>query len=164
MEKIDNLFSPPKTEFFTRTKVELINNAIPSCLLITKDILISVSTELQTNPATYFDRLPSITALDNGPEAGTMEVIYTLNSIPFNQCIMLKVVLPRANPEIESVASIWKSANWLEREAFDMYGIKFLNHPDLRRILMPADWEGFPLRKDYREQETYRDIKLAPES
>ncbi len=116
---------------------------------------------LYQNPDLYFDSLSCLTALDNGKEAGTMEVIYNLYSIPFNHHLMLKVVLPRENPEIESVVSIWRTANWHEREAFDMYGIQFKNHPDLRRILMPADWEGFPLRKDYQQQETYRDIKVA---
>ena len=93
-----------------------------------------------------------------------MEVVYSLYSIPFDQSLALKVVLNRQSPEVETISSIWKSANWLEREIFDMYGIQFKNHPDLRRILMPADWEGFPLRKDYQEQETYRNIKLAPET
>jgi len=140
------------------------DNSNPAALLIDRSDLTKACRQLWNNPDLYFDQLSCITGLDNGPEPGTMEVIYTLYSIPFNQSIMLKVVLPRESPEVESVASIWKSANWLEREVFDMYGIKFLNHPDLRRILMPADWDGFPLRKDYKEQETYRNINLAPES
>lgn len=141
-----------------------IENSNPSCLLIASQDLIPVGKVLLEDPSTYFDQLTCITGLDNGPEAGTMEVIYTLNSIPFNHSLLLKVVLPRDNPVVESVSSIWKSAEWLEREVFDMYGIQFSNHPDLRRILMPADWEGFPLRKDFKEPETYRGIKLAPES
>jgi NADH-quinone oxidoreductase subunit C len=141
-----------------------MEGCIPSCVKIQLDWISKICLELRSNPTTYFDQLTCITGLDNGPEAKTMEVIYTLNSIPFNHSILLKVILPRENPVIESVSSIWKSAEWLEREVFDMYGIRFTNHPDLRRILMPADWEGFPLRKDYQEQETYRNIKLAPES
>ena len=148
---------------FSNSNLLQANSCIPFGIQVPAGLLISISTELHTNPSTYFDQLSCITGLDNGPEAGTMEVIYTLNSIPFGQSIMLKVVLTRENPEIESVASIWKSAEWLEREIFDLYGIKFLRHSDLRRILMPTDWEGFPMRKDYKEQETYRNIKLAPE-
>jgi NADH-quinone oxidoreductase subunit C len=115
---------------------------------------------LYTDPTTYFDMLSCVTGLDNGAEAATMEVAYNLYSIPFNHHLMIKVVLPRDKPEIESVSSIWKTANWHEREIFDMYGIHFKNHPDLRRILMPADWEGHPLKKDYKQQEYYRDIKV----
>ena len=88
-------------------------------------------------------------------------MIYHLYSIPFNRSLALRVVLPRDNPEVESLAGIWKSANWLEREVFDMYGVRFRGHPDLRRILMPADWEGFPLRKDYQHQETYHGVTVT---
>jgi NADH-quinone oxidoreductase subunit C len=98
--------------------------------------------------------------VDNGVESGTMEVIYHLYSIPFNQSLALKVILSRENPELESVTSVWKTANWLEREVYDMFGITFHNHPDLRRILMPADWKGYPLRKDYKHEEYYRGIKI----
>jgi NADH-quinone oxidoreductase subunit C len=104
--------------------------------------------------------LSCVTGIDNGPEAGTMEVIYNLYSIPFNRSLMLKVILPRDQAEMESVCGVWKGANWLEREVYDMFGIHFKNHPDLRRILMPADWEGYPLRKDYQHQELYRDIQV----
>jgi NADH-quinone oxidoreductase subunit C len=89
-----------------------------------------------------------------------MEVIYNLYSIPFNVSLALRVTLPREKPEVETLCKVWKSANWLERETYDMLGITFLNHPDLRRILMPADWEGFPLRKDYQESERYREVKI----
>ena len=112
------------------------------------------------NPSTYFDMLSCITGVDNGAEAATMEVVYNLYSIPFNHHLMIKVILQREKPEVDSVSHIWKTANWHEREIFDMYGIHFKNHPDLRRILMPADWDGFPLRKDYKHQEYYRDIKV----
>jgi NADH-quinone oxidoreductase subunit C len=132
----------------------------PKTLKISGGDLLNVCRALYHDPATYFDMLSCLTGLDNGPDAATMEVIYNLYSIPFNHHVALRVVIPRDKPEIESVASVWKTAEWHEREAFDMYGIIFKNHPDLRRILMPADWEGFPLRKDYKHQEYYRDIKV----
>jgi NADH-quinone oxidoreductase subunit C len=119
-----------------------------------------VMTALYGNPETYFDMLSCVTGVDNGVEAATMEVVYNLYSIPFNHHLTIKVVLQRDKPEVTSVSDIWKTANWHEREIFDMYGIYFANHPDLRRILMPADWEGHPLRKDYKHQEYYRDIKV----
>ena len=145
-------------EEVTSERIEWIENTNPPTIQLKKDNILLICTQLWSNSQTYFDHLSCITGLDNGPETGTMEVFYTLYSIPFNQSLMLKVELPRENPEIESVASIWQSANWLEREIFDLYGIHFTNHPDLRRILMPGDWEGFPLRKDYQEPETYRGI------
>ena len=77
--------------------------------------------------------------------------------------MILKVQIDREikeNAEIDSVSGIWKTADWHEREIFDFYGVKFNNHPDLRRILLPADWIGHPMRKDYQEQETYHGIKV----
>src|SRR5690606_11660457 len=115
---------------------------------------------LQSDPDCYFDMLSCLTGLDNGPEAGTMEVIYNLYSIPFHHHLMLRVIVTRDNPEVPSVSSVYRTANWHEREAFDLYGIRFTGHPDLRRILLPADWEGYPLRKGYRHQEYYRGVKV----
>jgi NADH-quinone oxidoreductase subunit C len=135
-------------------------NATPKTVKLSPQDFLAVCTELQQSSSTYFDMLSCLTGVDNGPDAGTMEVIYNLYSIPFNCQVMLKVTLPREKPEIETVSHLWKTANWHEREAFDMYGIVFVNHPDLRRILMPADWDGYPLRKDYKQQEYYRGIKV----
>ncbi len=138
----------------------LDETATPKAIKIaTADVPLVLDT-LYRNPSTYFDMLSCVTGIDNGAEAATMEVVYNLYSIPYNHHVMIKVILPREKPEVVSVSHIWKTANWHEREIFDMYGIHFKNHPDLRRILMPADWEGFPLRKDYKHQEYYRDIKV----
>ena len=145
-------------------KPQFVESSNPLTILIDKGDLVTLCQHVWKNPAYFFDQLSCVTGVDNGAQAGTMEVIYTLYSIPFNQSVMLKVVLPRERPEVETVSAIWKSANWMEREIFDLYGIQFLNHPDLRRILMPADWEGFPLRKDYQEQERYRGIKLREDN
>lgn len=134
--------------------------ATPKAIKVHPDDLKNVCSDLYKNPAVFFDMLSCLTVVDNGAEAGTMEVIYNLYSIPFNHHLTLKLKTLRDNAEVDSVEGIWKTANWHEREAYDMFGIKFRGHPDLRRILMPADWEGFPLRKDYKQQEYYRDIKL----
>jgi len=147
-------------ESITKEAVKFDLNSTPKTAIIPSSILVSLMEELHRNSSAYFDQLSCITGIDNGPQASTMEVIYHLYSIPFDQSLALKVILPREGAEVESVSSIWKSANWLEREVYDMFGITFKNHPDLRRILMPADWEGYPLRKDYHHQEEYRDIKV----
>ncbi len=142
------------------SEITVDEKASPKAVIISASDLIKVCTELHQNSETYFDMLSCVTGIDNGTLSNTMEVVYNLYSIPFNTHLMLKVVLPRENPVIDSVTPIWRTAEWHEREAFDMFGIKFEGHPDLRRILMPGDWEGFPLRKDYVHQEYYRDIKV----
>ena len=94
-------------------------------------------------------------------KGGTFSVYYHLESIDLKHKITLKVSTERDNPEVASVEEVWKSADWHEREAFDMYGIKFLNHHNLIRILMPYDWEvGYPLRKDYQNPEFYKGMKV----
>lgn len=135
-------------------------NCSPKAVKILDSDLVSVCRALHQNERTYFDMLSCITGIDNGTAAATMDVVYNLYSIPFNCHLAIKVVIPRSDPKIDSVSSIWKTADWHEREVFDMYGVKFNGHPDLRRILMPADWEGYPLRKDYKNPEYYRNIKF----
>ncbi len=96
-----------------------------------------------------FVRLSGITAVDWHPAEPRFEVVYHLHSIEKNPRLRVKCRLSGDNPEIDSVCSVWRGADWYEREVFDMFGIGFRNHPNLQRILMPLDWEGYPLRKDY---------------
>lgn len=96
-----------------------------------------------------FARLSAVTAVDRYPDEPRFEVVYLLHSIERNQRLRLKCRLPGEAPEIDSVTGVWRAANWYEREVFDLVGVRFRNHPDLRRILMPEDWSGHPLRKDY---------------
>jgi len=104
--------------------------------------------------AEKFIRLSAITAVDLYPSEPRFEVVYHLHSLERNlrlrlKCRVASAAAPAVNPEIDSVTGIWRSADWYEREVFDMFGIGFRNHPNLVRILMPIDWEGYPLRKDY---------------
>jgi NADH-quinone oxidoreductase subunit C len=96
-----------------------------------------------------FIRLSGVTAVDRHPAEPRFEVIYHLHSLDENQRLRLKCRLPGAQPEIDSVYGVWRAADWYEREVYDMFGVRFRNHPNLVRILMPVDWEGYPLRKDY---------------
>src|SRR5690606_34646559 len=110
-----------------------------------------------------FNVLQAISAVDYKEN---LELVYVLASFSKNTELLLKVKLPRGTndnlPQINSVTSVWSAANWQEREAFDMMGVKFLGHPDHRRILTPDDWEGHPLRKDYVVQEKYHDMLVNP--
>jgi NADH-quinone oxidoreductase subunit C len=96
-----------------------------------------------------FVRLSSVTAVDRYPADPRFEVVYHLHAVEQNQRVRLKCRVYGADPVIESVTSVWRGANWYEREVFDLFGIRFLQHPNLRRIMLPDDWEGHPLRKDY---------------
>ena len=96
-----------------------------------------------------FVRLSSVTAVDRYPAEPRFEVVYHLHSVERKERLRLRCRIDGEAAVIESVTSVWRSANWYEREVFDLFGIRFLNHPDLRRIMMPDDWQGHPLRKDY---------------
>lgn len=138
-------------------------NATPKAIVIDSTKVNEVMALLKDDESSFCDLLSCLTAIDNGSEANTMEVIYNLYSIPLEHSIMVKTIISREKPEIESVSHLWKTADWHEREAYDLFGIAFKNHPDLRRILMPADWEGHPMLKDYEEPATYRGMKTIRE-
>lgn len=107
-----------------------------------------------------FNSLVNLSGVDDLKE-NKLSVYYHLESTIHRHKILLKVSTTREKPEIPSVVEVWQGANWHEREAYDMFGIIFLNHPDLRRILMPYDWEaGYPLRKDYENPEYYLGMKV----
>ena len=158
MPEFDQLISIVRA--VSKGEIAADETCTPRGLKVGVQDLVNVCAELHQNASTYFDLLSCVTGIDNGPAANTMEVIYNLYSIPYDNHLTIKVVLPRERPEIETVSHIWKTANWHERETFDLFGIHFKGHPDLRRILLPADWEGFPLRKDYKHQDYYRGIKV----
>lgn len=133
-------------------------------LAVPADRLVDVCRFLRDDNRLFFDLLACVTAIDNGPATGTMDVIYNLTSIPYEQNLALYVTVPRNQageslPSVPSVTSIWRTADWHEREAFDLVGIRFEGHPDLRRILLPTDWVGHPLRTDYQEIDEYHGIR-----
>jgi NADH-quinone oxidoreductase subunit C len=125
---------------------------------IDRDHLVEVCQTLRTHPALQFSVLLDVTAVDRLPASPRFEIIYLLvclgeayGSAPARR-LRLKVSLTNDSPAVPTVSSVWPAANWAEREVFDLFGITFEGHPDLRRVLMPDDWEGFPLRKDYPVQ------------
>jgi len=138
---------------------------LQAALLIEPDRIAEVCLELRNNPKTYFDFLSSITGVDYGIETNRFGVVYHLASIPYQAQLTLKISKENSRdindlPAFPSITSVYRTADWHEREAYDLVGIFFEGHPDLRRILLPDDWEGYPLRKDYKTAEYYKGIRI----
>lgn len=138
--------------------------------------IVPVSTYLRDEPSFAFDYCNSVTAVDYcepDPKKAAkvtwqphLEVVYHLFSMKHKHSLVLKVMLPRWKgdlpgdlPEVPSVAGVWRTADWHERECYDLLGVRFTDHPNLRRILCPEDWEGHPLRKDYEMPLEYHGIR-----
>jgi NADH-quinone oxidoreductase subunit C len=109
----------------------------------------SICAAASTVQAAGYNFLDDLTAVDWFPSAPRFQVSYHILSHTYKEYIRLRVLLDGVNPVVETMTSVWPSANYYEREVFDLFGIHFERHPNLRRILMPDDWEGYPLRKDY---------------
>ncbi|SKB33151.1 NADH-quinone oxidoreductase subunit C [Daejeonella lutea] len=146
--------------------VEEQSGGLQHALIINPDQIASVCLELRNNEQTYFDFLSCLTGVDYGVEENKFGVVYHLASIPFKSQLTLKVIKEHdrnaeKSPSFQSVSHVWKTAEWHEREAYDLFGILFEGNPDLRRILLPDDWEGYPLRKDYVAADEYKGIKIS---
>jgi len=137
-----------------KTKLQNFNlqytdvNGTPA-LIILKEELLEVCKVLKEDDSLRFNSCLDAVSVDRFEKKNRFEMIYNLVSIDNNERIFIKIILDSKNPEMETLAFIWKSANWYEREAFDLMGINFLNHPDLRRMYMPENYEYYPLRKDF---------------
>ena len=117
---------------------------------------LKVAKWLRSDEKLYFDSLQCNTGMDLGE--GVLESRYNLHSMKHLHKVEIRIKVSAEKPDIPSVEQVWRVADWFERETYDMFGINFIGHRDLRRILLPDDWEGWPLRKDYEEQETYHGI------
>ncbi len=123
--------------------------------------IVEVCRFLRDEPETAMDCLSNETGVDYKDR---IEVVYHLFSYKHRHGCVLKVKLPRENPILATVEEIWRAANWMEREIFDLLGVTFEGHSDMRRILMPEDWPGYPLRKDFVEPLEYHGISTVRES
>ena len=118
-------------------------------LTVDRGSIVALCEFLRDDEPLAFDFLADLCGVDRHPSAPRFEVVYHLYSVRHGHRLRLKVPLAEEDPVIDSVTGVWETADWHERECFDLFGIRFRNHPDLRRILLPEDFEGHPLRKDF---------------
>jgi NADH-quinone oxidoreductase subunit C len=135
-----------------------LDGAIDPFAKIAADRIKDVARFMRDDEKLAFDSLMCLSGVDY--TGGKLGVVYNLASMKWGHKFTLKVDVTVENPHVQSVESVWKTADWHEREAFDVIGIVFDGHPDLRRILLPDDWEGHPLRKDYKVPEYYLGMKV----
>ncbi len=135
----------------------------PAIRVAQPSAIVEICSHLKTAPDLQFDCLTNQSGVDY-PARNEIEVVYHLFSYPLRHTAVLKVGLARDNPSVPTVAGVWTTAIWQEREIFDLLGVAFEGHPDLRRLLLPEDWVGHPLRKDFVEPTEYHGISTKRES
>ena len=144
---------------FSERIVEVKAEGVPDPYVkIAPAAVLEVAEFLRADPDLEFDFLMCLSGVDSGK--GILGVVYHLYSMTKRHKITIKADVPRDQATVPSVSSIWPTADWHEREAFDMLGIAFAGHPDHRRILLPEDYPGHPLRKDFKVPEFYQGMKV----
>lgn len=161
--KTAEIFELLQQQFGTEAVVKMEEIGLQPALYVTANWIDRVCLYLRDTADLYFDFLNNIAAVDLGGQ--NFLLTYHITSMPYNSSLVLKVALENDRslddlPELPSVSAVWRTADWHEREAFDLMGVFFTNHPDLRRILLPDDWQGHPLRKDYEDPESYHGIAI----
>ena len=131
---------------------------IDPSVTVSPERLREVMTALHSDPGLKFDYLMCLSGMDLGKE--TLGVVYHLSSMEHRHKLVVRVNVPAAGARVHTVSDLWPTANWHEREAFDLLGIVFMNHPDLRRILLPDEYPGHPLRKDFKVPEFFDGMKV----
>jgi NADH-quinone oxidoreductase subunit C len=146
-------------EKFADDVIELNSEALDAWISVKPARFYDIAVYLKDEKDLKFTSLMCLSGMDYGAQED-LGVVYNLHSIELDQRITVRVLLPRDNPNLPSVETVWRTADWHEREAYDLFGIQFDGHRDLRRILCPDDWQGYPLRKDYIVQEYYHGIRV----
>jgi len=139
---------------------ELTGTGAAASLTVAADALVDVCRHLRDDPGLAFDCLSNLSGVDY-PKREVIQVVYHLFSYRLRHAFVVKVDARRDDPRVPTLTGLWNSADWMEREVFDLLGVVFEGHPDLRRILMPEDWPGHPLRKDFVEPESYHGISTS---
>ena len=140
-----------------RAVAEVLEFRDETTIVVPRNVLRAAAERCRTESKLQFNLLTDATCVDRYPVEPRFELNYHLVSLPRRDRVRLRVNLNGDDPVVDSLVTVWPGANWLEREIFDLFGIRFLGHPDLRRILLPEDWEGYPLRRDY-PVEGFRDV------
>lgn len=149
-KKLQNKFGDAVTEF----KNEPPSDAF---VVINADKIFDVSLFLRDDDELLFDYMKCLSGMDLGENLG---VVYHLYSMKFAHHFVLKVIVPKAEPNVPTVERVWRTADWHERETYDLIGVNFVGHHNQIRILCPYDWEGHPLQKDYQTPEYYHGMKI----
>lgn len=136
-------------EVFPETVLEVGEFRGEHTVVVPRERVTAVLTLMRDDPAAQFNLLADLTAVDWLPRRPRFDVVYHLKSLSLGHRLRVKTRVPQEDAVVETATIVWPGANWLEREVYDMFGITFRNHPDLRRILMPDEWQGHPLRKDF---------------
>jgi len=143
----------------TGAEAEAINPGV----VVATDAIAEVAAFVRSEPELAFDNLMCLSGVDYpNADPPRLEVVYNLFSYEHRHTFVLKVHVSRDQPSVPTVESVWGVANWHEREAYDMFGIEFAGHSDLRRILLPDDWQGYPLRKDWEDPDFYNGMRVKP--
>lgn len=135
------------SENFSDSFIEVYQSTGDTFIRIEADAIVEICSYLKND--LHFIYLSDVFGIDRFTSEERFEVVYNLISLRDRERLFLKVRLPEENPVMESVTSVWKSASWMEREVYDMFGVKFTGHPDFRRIYMPEDYEYYPMRKEF---------------
>jgi NADH-quinone oxidoreductase subunit C len=151
------------SERFGEKIVGATAEAVNPWIVVAPEAIVEVATFARDDATLAFDNLMNLSVVDYPKEnPPRLEVVYHLCSYRLRHTVVLKVHLPREQPTVATVEGVWAVANWHEREAFDLFGISFTDHSDLRRILLPDDWQGHPLRKDWVDPELYNGMHVKP--
>jgi len=152
------IYNELKTEFGDAVIAFNDQEPVDPCIIITSEKLFEICHTLRDKEKFHFDYMMCLSGLDLGENVG---VVYHLYSMKHKHKVVLKLTAPKTDPKVPSVERIWRTADWHEREAYDLLGINFIGHHNLIRILCPYDWEGHSLRKDYTAPEFYKGMKVS---
>jgi NADH-quinone oxidoreductase subunit C len=156
--EINEIYNLLKTSFDEGIGEPVTDKPVDPYMIIDSGKINAVSFFLRDEERLQFDYLNCLSGVDYDKD--NLAVVYHLSSFALKHKLVLKVVVPKSDPKVPSVFDVWAAAEWHEREAYDLIGVIFENHPDLRRILCPEDWEGHSLRKDFKVPEFYNGMKV----